>query len=79
MNREIYHPFRSEKAKEQYLNYYDRKAEKWPVPSTNKVVDTCYGETFIRISGSVDAPPLVFRQCFYAVFPHQRGCGDARQ
>lgn len=59
VNREIYHPFRSEKAKEQYLNYYDRKAEKWPVPSTNKVVDTCYGETFMRISGSVDDPPLV--------------------
>ena len=59
MNRETYHPFRSEKAKEQYLNYYDKKAEKWPVDSENRVVDTYYGQTFMRISGSADAPVLV--------------------
>ena len=59
MNRETYHPFRSEKAKEQYLNYYDKKAEKWPVDSKNRTVDTNYGQTFMRISGPVDAPALV--------------------
>jgi pimeloyl-ACP methyl ester carboxylesterase len=59
VNRETYHPFRSEKAKEQYLNYYDKKAEKWPVDSKNRTVDTNYGQTFMRISGSADAPVLV--------------------
>jgi pimeloyl-ACP methyl ester carboxylesterase len=59
VNRETYHPFRSEKAKEQYLKYYDKKAEKWPVDSENRVVDTYYGQTFMRISGQADAPVLV--------------------
>lgn len=35
------------------------RARKWPVPSETGMVDTSYGQTFIRISGPVDAPPLV--------------------
>jgi len=35
------------------------RAKKWPVPSKTGMVDTSYGQTFIRISGQVDAPPLV--------------------
>lgn len=54
-----YHPFRSAKAKEQYLQLYDMKAKKWPVPSETRMVDTSYGQTFVRISGPADAPPLV--------------------
>ncbi len=54
-----FHPFRSAKAKEQYLKHYDMRAQKWPVISETLTVHTSYGQTFVRISGSADAPPLV--------------------
>jgi len=54
-----YHPFRSAKAKEQYLQLYDMRAKKWPVPSEVRTVDTSYGPTFVQISGPAGAPPLV--------------------
>ena len=59
MNIQAYHPFRSPEKKEQYLAYYDNKAQQWPVASETQVIDTHHGQTFIRISGSVDAPVLV--------------------
>ncbi|GAK58149.1 alpha/beta hydrolase fold protein [Candidatus Vecturithrix granuli] len=58
-NLPLYHPFKSAKAQEQYLNYYDTRAKQWPVASESKYVDTSYGNTFVRISGSPDAPVLV--------------------
>ncbi len=54
-----YHPFRSAEAKEEYLQLYDDRAKSWPVPSETKMVETSYGQTFVRISGSADAPSLV--------------------
>lgn len=54
-----YHPFRSEKAKEEYLQLYETRAKKWPVISETRMVDTSYGQTFVRISGPAEAPPLV--------------------
>jgi pimeloyl-ACP methyl ester carboxylesterase/TM2 domain-containing membrane protein YozV len=54
-----YHPFRSEGAKQRYLAFYDSNAKKWPVDSETRMVDTSYGQTYVRISGPVDAPPLV--------------------
>lgn len=55
-----YHPFRSVEAKERFLRYYDAKAKQcWPVVSENKLTDTLYGQTFVRISGPSGAPPLV--------------------
>lgn len=54
-----YHPFRSAKAKEQYLTHYDMRAKAWPVVSETLTVPTSFGQTFVRISGPVGAPPLV--------------------
>ena len=54
-----YHPFRSAAAKAQYLRFYDMRAEKWPVNSKSRFVDTSFGQTFVRISGSDTAPILV--------------------
>jgi pimeloyl-ACP methyl ester carboxylesterase len=54
-----YHPFKSEKAKETYLSFYDEQAKIWSVSSKNKYVETSYGQTFVRISGSDDKPPLI--------------------
>jgi pimeloyl-ACP methyl ester carboxylesterase len=53
------HPFRSAKAKERYLGLYDKRAEKWPVDSESRMVDTFYGQTFVRLSGPTGARPLV--------------------
>jgi len=54
-----YHPFRSATAKEQYLRLYDIRAKKWPVDSQTRSVDTAFGQTFVRMSGPIGAPPLV--------------------
>ncbi len=54
-----YHPFKTQKAKEEYLKLYDGRAIKWPVPSTTEMVNTSYGKTFVRISGSDAGEPLV--------------------
>lgn len=54
-----HHPFRSQKAKERYLELYDSRAKAWPVPSETRMVETSFGQTFVRISGPAEAPPLV--------------------
>ncbi len=59
MKTPAYHPFRSAEAKAKYLALYDEAAKDWPIPSEGRMVDTSYGQTFVRISGPVDAPPLV--------------------
>jgi len=56
---EDYHPFKSAAAKEQFLKAYERRAKDWPVESTNRMIKTEYGPTFVRISGPDTAPPLV--------------------
>ncbi|KUO74649.1 MAG: alpha/beta hydrolase [Desulfosporosinus sp. BRH_c37] len=59
MNVQTFHPYRSEKAQQEYLEYYDKKAKIWPVPSHTEFIETSYGHTFVRISGPDNAPPLV--------------------
>ena len=54
-----YHPFRSKAAKKEYLALYDMRVKKWPVDSQTRLVDTSCGQTFVRMSGPVGAPPLV--------------------
>jgi pimeloyl-ACP methyl ester carboxylesterase len=54
-----YHPFKTAQAKEEYLKLYDERAKQWPVLSTTKMVNTSYGQTFVRISGPESAAPLV--------------------
>nr|HPJ97168.1 alpha/beta fold hydrolase [Syntrophales bacterium] len=54
-----HHPFRSEKAKQRYLKRYCERAAAWPVPSEERMVDTSYGKTFVRVSGPSDASPVV--------------------
>ena len=54
-----YHPFKSEQAKDEYLKLYDKRAKEWPIISTTKMVNTSYGQTFVRISGPESTAPLV--------------------
>lgn len=56
---EAHHPFRSAKAKQDYLQFYDQKGEQWPAPFETQIVDTTFGQTFIRIQGLADGTPLV--------------------
>jgi pimeloyl-ACP methyl ester carboxylesterase len=59
METSAHHPFRSAEAKAEYLALYDEAANSWPVASECRMVDTSYGQTLVRISGPVNAPPLV--------------------
>ena len=54
-----HHPFKSAKKMERYLAHYDARAESWPVPFETAYVDTSWGQTFVRISGPENGPPLV--------------------
>ncbi len=38
MEKTPFHPFRSADAKERFLNEYDARAARWPVPSETKTV-----------------------------------------
>ena len=54
-----FHPFRSERVRERYLEYYDKRAGEWTVDPEDRMVSTSYGQTFVRIYGPDDARPLV--------------------
>lgn len=59
MEISTFHPFRSAQAQEEYLRYYDQRAGGWPVKCETRLTGTSFGQTFVRISGPADAPPLV--------------------
>jgi pimeloyl-ACP methyl ester carboxylesterase len=59
MESETFHPFRSAQAKQEYLAYYDQRAKGWTVASETKLIDTSFGQTFVRISGLDNLSPLV--------------------
>ena len=59
MAHAAHHPFRSPEAKQEYLRFYDNQAAKWPVPSETRMVETPFGQTFIRIQGPSDGASLV--------------------
>jgi pimeloyl-ACP methyl ester carboxylesterase len=54
-----HHPFRSAQAKAEYLGAYEMRAQAWPVAWEPRMVSSFYGQTFVRVSGSTDAQPLV--------------------
>jgi pimeloyl-ACP methyl ester carboxylesterase len=54
-----WHPFKSEKHKQKYFEFYKNKEKEWPVPYESKMVPTSFGQTYVRICGRVDGPPLV--------------------
>lgn len=59
MKKTEYHPFTSLESKTEFLKLYDNAAKAWPVQSESKMVNTSYGNTYVRINGPVGAPPLV--------------------
>lgn len=59
MEMNEYHPFRSEKAKLQYIAFEEEMEKSWPILSEERVVETSFGKTFMRISGPEDGQSLV--------------------
>ncbi|MFJ4652070.1 alpha/beta fold hydrolase [Nocardia sp. NPDC088792] len=51
--------FTSDQAKETFLRRYDGAAAEWPIPSTRTVVETSYGTTPVRKSGTGEGTPIV--------------------
>ena len=56
---EPWHPFRSAASRQEYLAFYDARARRWPMPSESRMVSTTFGETFVRVQGPADGPPLL--------------------
>lgn len=54
-----YHPFKSEKKQQRYLDYYAKREACWPVEFENRRVETSFGQTFVKVSGDPESPPLV--------------------
>ena len=54
-----YHPFKSEKAKEEFTEMYDAFANEWPVDFQDTIIKTSYGYTSVKICGQQNAKPLV--------------------
>ena len=54
-----YHPFKSQDAKQRYLEHYDNREAGWPVPAVSRYIDTSYGKTYVRICGPETGPVLV--------------------
>lgn len=57
MNR--YFPFVSEAAKARYTARYREEEARWPLPFTERFVETPEGRTYCRVCGPEGAPPLV--------------------
>jgi pimeloyl-ACP methyl ester carboxylesterase len=59
MNFAAYFPYRTEAARDLCFRYLDgRAATLWPIVSEQRLIPTTFGETFVRIGGPPDAPPL---------------------
>lgn len=51
--------FKSVAAKERYLAHLAARAREWPVPSKERVLETRFGQTFVRESGPAGGVPLL--------------------
>ncbi|WP_327147334.1 alpha/beta fold hydrolase [Nocardia sp. NBC_01329] len=51
--------FKSDEAKFEYLRVYDAAARRWPVPSTELDVETSFGTTRVRKSGTGKGEPVL--------------------
>jgi hypothetical protein len=63
-NTSPYYPYRSAKAKVEYLAAYDQTANEWPIDADDvgaksRLVPTSFGKTFVRIGGPPGGQPLV--------------------
>src|SRR5258708_1645757 len=51
--------FTSDEAKDTFLRTYDALAAQWPIPSTQFDVETSFGTTRVRKSGTGEGAPIL--------------------
>lgn len=51
--------FKNDEARDEFIHAYDTFAAQWPLPSTEIDVETSFGTTYVRRSGSGDGVPLL--------------------
>jgi len=56
---EDFQPFSSGEARDRFLAHLALLEKSWPIQHQSEMVRTRYGDTFVRIGGHTDAPPLV--------------------
>ena len=56
---DAFRPFTSQEARDRFLAHLGVLERYWPVLSEGRMVQTAYGETFVRVSGPADARPIV--------------------
>jgi pimeloyl-ACP methyl ester carboxylesterase len=54
-----YHNFRTAEARAEYFAALDVREKRWPIPLVNRIVETSWAKTFVRIGGPIDASSLV--------------------
>ncbi|MCP4901287.1 MAG: alpha/beta hydrolase [bacterium] len=59
VSTESFHPYKSEKKQQKYLDYYAEREASWPIAFENRRVETSFGQTFVKVSGNPNSPPLV--------------------
>ncbi len=57
--RTPFHPFRTAEARDAYFTALEVRERRWPLPYETRMVPTSWAQTFARISGALDGPPLV--------------------
>jgi pimeloyl-ACP methyl ester carboxylesterase len=51
--------YNSPEVKSRFIEMYDLKMEKWPVPYEDIFIDTEYGKVHVIVSGPKEAPPVI--------------------
>lgn len=51
--------YKSEKVKKLALASYDNILKNWPIPYTERVIETSFGNTFVMVSGDENSKPLI--------------------
>jgi hypothetical protein len=46
-----FHPFRSAEARAEYFAALERRERRWPIASEDRVVETSWAKTFVRVGG----------------------------
>lgn len=54
-----FHPFTSQESRDRFLTHLEVLEKFWPIQHEGRMVQTRYGETFVRVGGPDDAPPVV--------------------
>jgi pimeloyl-ACP methyl ester carboxylesterase len=52
-------PFRSERAKSEYMDFLNARSMRWPIEYEERTVRTSFGDAYLRACGPAKGPPLL--------------------